>query len=173
MPDVIIRNATSSDAAAIRDIYAPFVTDTIVSFESDPPDAATMAARMSETMKSHPYLVAEHAGAVVGYCYASRYRARPAYDKTVEIGAYISAEHRGAGLGRQLYTAILNDLSARSVHSALATIALPNAQSVGFHESLGFQAAGRLREVGWKFGKWHDTGRWQLLLADWQAKEQT
>ena len=104
--DTIIRLATAADAPHISDIYAPFVTDTPVSFELEPPAAADIAERIESCLQTHPWLVAERDAEVLGYVYASPHRARAAYCWSVDVSVYTAAAHRRKGLGRALYTSL-------------------------------------------------------------------
>lgn len=157
MAGLIVRPATSADAASIRAIYAPIVQHTIISFEE-------MADRIDAISKAYPYLVAERDGVVAGYAYASQHRTRPAYRSSVDVTVYIAEGNRRAGVGRALYTKLLIALANRGYHAAFAGIALPNPGSVALQESMGFDPLGVYREVGTKFGSWHDVGWWQRLL---------
>ncbi len=161
-----IRPATPSDAPAIADIYAPIVRDTAISFESDPPTEKEMADRIARTLESHPWLVAEEDGAILGYAYASQFRARAAYRWTCEVTAYVGSQSRRGGVGRALYERLVSILRRQNYHTALAIITLPNDASVGFHRSLGFEPAGTIREVGFKFAAWHDVATLRLALSD-------
>ena len=160
------RAATLEDAAAIAEIYAPFVTGSAVSFETEPPDEAAMRARIGAGGALYPWLVIEgEDGTILGYAYAARFRDRPAYRFAVETSVYLRAEGRGRGLGASLYAALLAILAEQGFTQAIAAISLPNAASVRLHEGLGFERAGTYRKVGWKFGEWHDVGLWQRSLA--------
>lgn len=159
-----IRNATEADAAAICAIYNPFVLETSVSFETEPIAPATMAARIGDVTATYPWLVAEDADGVLGYAYANRWRQRNAYARTVETTIYLHRARTGSGVGRVLYAALLDELRERDFHVALGCIALPNPQSVAFHERCGFEKVAHFAEVGRKFDRWVDVGFWQLRL---------
>ena len=159
-----IRNATEADAAAICAIYNPFVLETSVSFETEPIAPATMAARIGDVTATYPWLVAEDADGVLGYAYANRWRQRNAYARTVETTIYLHRARTGSGVGRVLYAALLDELRERGFHVALGCIALPNPQSVAFHERCGFEKVAHFAEVGRKFDRWVDVGFWQLRL---------
>lgn len=160
-----LRAATPDDAAAIAEIYAPFVTASAVSFETEAPDEAAMRARMQAGGGLYPWLVGDEDGALVGYAYAARFRERPAYRFAVETSVYLRREASGRGLGRRLYAPLLATLEAQGFTQAIAAISLPNDASVALHERLGFERAGVYRRVGWKLGAWHDVGLWQRPLA--------
>ncbi|MCR9175100.1 MAG: GNAT family N-acetyltransferase [Alphaproteobacteria bacterium] len=160
----ILRAATVSDAAAIQAIYAPIVETTAISFEEDVPSVEEMARRIETYSQTHPYLVAERDGEILGYAYGSKHRDRSAYRLSVDVTAYVAASARGQGLGKRLYQALLPDLATRGYHAAFAAITQPNAASVALHESVGFTKVGIYREVGFKFGRWHDVGWWQRVL---------
>ncbi|WP_260926576.1 arsinothricin resistance N-acetyltransferase ArsN1 family B [Novosphingobium sp. 9] len=160
----MIRNAIPQDAAACAAIYAPFVTDTCVSFELEAPDTEEMARRIARYGTSHVWLVAERAGQVLGYAYGSPHRDRAAYASSCDVGIYVDPAAARQGVGRALYGALLPMLAAQGRHAAFAGIALPNAASIALHEGMGFAPLGIYREVGWKLGAWHDVGWWQRLL---------
>jgi len=159
-----IRTATTADAAAIQRIYAPIVRETVISFEYEPPSVEEMAGRIAATLQTHPYLVAVADGEVCGYVYASAHAERAAYRHSVNTTVYIAPEAQRTGVGRALYVELLADLKRRGFHAAFAGIALPNPGSVALHELVGFRPLGVYREVGFKFGAWHDVGWWQRLL---------
>lgn len=155
MAEPLIRLAGAADAAAIAAIYAPFVTDTPVSFEEEAPDAAEMALRIAGDGRGlHPWLVAGADGVVVGYASSSPFRSRPAYRWTVETGVYLAPQARGRGIGRALMEALLNLLSRQGFTAAVAGITLPNAASVALHEKLGFTRTAIYRNTGFKLGEW-------------------
>jgi len=160
-----IRLAHPEDGAALAALYAPYVLETAVSFETEPPSAAEMAARVERTLAAYPWLVAEVDGEVAGYAYGAPFRAREAYRRTVETTVYVGAEYQRRGVGRVLYGALLAALSLQGYRLAVAAITLPNPGSVALHEALGFAPAGTLSGVGYKLGAWRDTGWWQLPLA--------
>lgn len=161
-----LRAATPDDAAAIAEIYAPFVGASAVSFETEPPGAEAMRGRIESGGPLYPWIVGEaEDGSLLGYAYAARFRDRPAYRFTVETSVYLRPGAAGRGFGRRLYEPLLAILEAQGFTQAIAAITLPNAASVRLHEKLGFAAAGVYRQVGWKLGAWHDVGLWQRALA--------
>ena len=160
-----IRLARPNDATAICDIYAPAVTETIVSFEGEPPTDDEMRGRIERTLPSHPWLVCEREGKIVGYAYASPHRNRAAYRWSVDVSVYIHRDHRREGVGRGLYESLFAILALQGFVNAYAGIALPNEASVTLHESLGFEPVGVFEEVGFKHGSWRDVGWWQLAIS--------
>lgn len=159
-----VREATSDDAAAIRAIYAPFVTDSAISFESEVPTVDEMARRVAATQTHCPWLVVEADGSVVGYAYAGLHRQRPAYRWSVETSAYLAPAARRQGLARRAYEVLFELLALQGFVMAYAGISLPNPASVGFHEALGFAKVGVYPAVGFKHGVWHDVGWWSRAL---------
>jgi phosphinothricin acetyltransferase len=160
-----LRLATLADAAAVHGIYAPIVRETIISFELEPPTIDELGRRITYTLQHWPWLVAEEAGAVVGYGYASRHRDRAAYAWSVDLAVYVHPRAQRRGVGRRLYQALFPILERQGLHAAFAGITLPNEASVGLHESLGFTPVGVYREVGFKLRAWRDVGWWQRPLA--------
>jgi L-amino acid N-acyltransferase YncA len=166
---IAIRAARADDAGAIAAIYAPHVTVGTASFEEEAPDARAMRARMGKGDGLYPWLVATDggdAGGVLGFAYAGAYRERPAYRWTVETTVYVSGAVQRQGVGRLLYEALVDTLSAQGFAQAIAAVALPNDSSIALHEATGFRRAGVIREVGFKRGQWVDVGYWQRELAE-------
>jgi len=161
---VEIRPATAADAHAVAAIYNPHVLNTIVTFEEVPVPDVEMARRIDEISRQGTWLVHEIQGTVTGYAYAGPWKTRSAYRYTVESSIYVSDAYAGRGIGRRLYSALLDELRARGVHSVIGGIALPNEASVALHESLGFVKIGHFPAVGWKLARWIDVGYWVLPL---------
>ena len=164
MSQMRIRPAVPDDAAACAAIYAPFVTDNWVSFETKPPTSAEMAGRIAEYGESHGWLVAERERLVLGYAYGSPHRRRAAYATSCDVAVYVAHDQARRGVGRALYETLLSGLATRGFHAAFAGIALPNPASIALHEAMGFTPVGIYREVGWKMDGWRDVGWWQRLL---------
>lgn len=158
---MFIRLATENDAEAVRAIYAPVVETTAISFEIEPPSREEMARRIRDISARHPFLITEG-----GYAYASAHHVRAAYRWAVDVSIYLAPEARGRGIGRALYTRLFAILKAQGYYCAFAGVALPNAPSVGLHESFGFKPIGVYHQVGFKFGQWHDVGWWELTLRE-------
>jgi L-amino acid N-acyltransferase YncA len=160
-----VRAATADDAAAIASIYAPYVVGSIVSFETQPPDAAEMARRIAEGEGLYPWFVACEGEELLGYAYACAFRTRPAYRFTVETTVYVADGAHRRGIGTLLYRALLPVLEAQGFAQAIAAITLPNEASVRLHEAQGFSQIGTYERVGFKFREWRSVGLWQRGLA--------
>lgn len=161
----MIRSAIASDAARCAEIYRPFVEESWVSFELDPPDAAEMARRIADYGASHAWLIAQDDdGIVTGYAYGGPHRMREAYATSVDVAVYVDPSYARCGIGRALYTALFPVLRDKGAHAAFAGIALPNSGSIGLHEAMGFTQVGIYREVGWKMAGWRDVSWWQRIL---------
>ncbi len=159
---MIVRDADAQrDAAACAAIYAPYVSDSVASFEARPPSAAEMMGRITA---AHAWLLAEHEGVVVGYAYGSPHRERAAYRWAADVAVYIDAGHHRFGVGRLLYTRLFERLRAVGLWTLCAGVTEPNAASSGLHRAMGFVPVGTYRRIGWKAGAWHDVRWWQLDL---------
>jgi L-amino acid N-acyltransferase YncA len=151
-----IRDATEADAAACAAIYGPYVRDTCISFEVEPPTADEMARRIASAVDRHAWFVLEDAGRVVGFAYGHAFKERAAYRWSCETSIYLEAGRRRTGGGRALYETLLARLADRGYQRVFAGMTLPNEASAGIHRALGFEAVGVYRRVGWKHGAWHD-----------------
>jgi L-amino acid N-acyltransferase YncA len=164
MANAEYRVANTGDAAAIATIYAPYVRETIISFETEPPDADEMAQRISRIGKQYPWLAASSDRRLIGYAYACENRSRLAYRWSVDVAVYLDASARGKGFGRGLYRRLFAFLREQGYVNAFAGISLPNDASVALHEAMGFARIGVYRSVGYKLAAWRDVGWWQLAL---------
>ena len=161
----LVRDATAADADACRAIYAPYVRDTVISFESEVPTEAEMAARIAAAAATHAWLVLEDDGEVVGYAYGGSFASRAAYQWACEVSVYMELGRRRTGGGRALYEALLARLAERGFHMAVAGMTLPNDASVALHRAMGFEPVGTWRRIGFKHGAWHDVAWTQRQLA--------
>jgi L-amino acid N-acyltransferase YncA len=162
---LVVRRATVEDAVACQAIYAPYVRDTVISLELDPPSVPEIEERMERCLETHDWLVLEDDGAICGYAYGSAYRSRAAYRWACEVSVYVEVGRRRTGAGRVLYKALFPRLVDRGYLTALAGMTLPNPASEGLHRSLGFEEVGTWSRIGWKFGAWHDVLWMQRRLA--------
>ena len=161
-----IRLARAEDAAGIQAIYAPFVRETAVSFEIEPPTIEEIRHRIADAHNRFPWLVCENEAEIAGYVYASPHSDRAAYAWSVNVSVYIDPRHRRSGFGKALYTSLFAVLRLQGFVNAYAGATLPNPGSVGLHEVMGFKLVGVYDAVGYKLGAWHSVGWWQLALHE-------
>lgn len=162
--DIVIRNVKLKDAKALLEIYAPYVNETAISFEYNPPSLREFRNRIKTISKKFPYLVCELDGKIVGYCYAGVFHAREAYNCSVETSIYVEKSCRGNGVGRALYNGLEKELKKQNVSALYACIAATSREndlyltdaSIRFHEKLGYKLAGRFTNCATKFNAWYD-----------------
>lgn len=165
MTQTMIRLAHAGDAAAIAAIYNHYVSTSTISFEEEPVSVNEMAQRIQDVGSRLPWYVYEQDGAVIGYAYATPWRARSAYRFSVESTVYVAPDRPRQGIGSQLYRTLIENLRARGIQVMLGGIAQPNVASVRLHERLGFEKVAHFNRVGLKFEQWVDVGYWELQLA--------
>ncbi len=176
MPDAknaVIRLACPDDAQAIQKIYEPYVLETCITFETHVPSVEEFRSRIQNTLKNHPYFVAELDGEVIGYCYAGFFRPRVAYRYSIETSVYLRGDVKGGGLGRRLYTLLEEVLRLQNVTNAYACIAssTPSCEEAPdtsrlFHEHLGYKLVGSFEKCGYKFDRWFDMIWMEKMLLD-------
>ena len=165
-----LRPATLADAGSLLAIYAPYVTGSSVTFETEVPSLAAFEERIREITREFPYLVAEEDGVILGYAYAHPYHERAAFHWTVETSIYVRMGMERNKLGTLLYKALLALLKLQGVHTACALITLPNDRSMAFHEKMGFLEGGSLPAVGYKFGNWYGLSYCYCRLQDMEQE---
>jgi len=162
-----IRAASSDDAEAIAAIYGHHVLHGTASFDEVPPTVEFWRDKIAGIVaKGWPFLVATEGDAVVGYCYATQFRDRPAYAFTCENSIYVDPDRIGRGIGRALLQALIERSAAADFRTMIAVIGGAEPASVRLHSSCGFAEVGRLRAVGFKFGRWLDSVYMQRSLID-------
>jgi L-amino acid N-acyltransferase YncA len=162
---VTVRDAVGGDASVCAAIYAPYVRETAVSFEGEPPTPVQMAERIAAALSTHAWVVLEDEGRVVGYAYGGQHQKRVAYRFSCDVSVYVEWGRRRTGSGRALYEALFERLAARGYRMAVAGMTLPNEASAGLHRAMGFEPVGVYRRIGWKLGAWHDVAWLQRPLG--------
>ena len=170
---ITIRPATQEDAPALLAIYAPYVRETAITFEYEVPSVEDFAGRIRTVLQRYPYLAAEANGEILGYAYAGAFKDRAAYDWDVETTVYVRKDKKHLGIGRELYAALELALRAQGILNMYACIAVPGtadeyltADSVVFHERMGFRTVGEFRSCGYKFGRWYHMVWMEKLLGE-------
>lgn len=158
-----IRTCTPDDAAALLEIYAPYVVKTAVSFEITPPTVEEFRTRIINISSHYPYLVAEEDGCIVGYAYATAFHPRAALSHCAELSIYLAPQAQGRGVGRSLYTLLSQQLPTQGITNLYACIAWTDVpdeylshQSVTFHTNMGFEKVAHFHRCGYKFGRYYD-----------------
>lgn len=160
----MIRLATIADATQIQAIYAPFCTDSSITFETEAPSVESMGQRIHTVTQQYPWLVYQRQSQILGYVYATTHNERAAYQWSVNVSVYMHTDARRRGIGRKLYTSLFTILRHQGYYNAYAGITLPNPASIGLHNTMGFQSVGIYRNVGYKCGQWHDVVWLELKL---------
>ncbi len=179
MENISIRTVCAADAEAILAIYAPYVRNTAITFEYDVPTVDEFRARIENTLRKYPYLAAQADGRILGYAYAGPFKARAAYDWSVELSIYLAPEAQGKGIGRKLYAALEDALRKMGILNLYACIAYPEVEdeyltkaSEGFHAHLGFVKTGEFHRCGFKFGRWYNMIWMEKIIGEGTSAQQ-
>ncbi len=161
-----ILSAAESDLPDIQSIYAHHVLAGTGTFEEAPPSLEEFQARhRAGVAAGYAWLVARDASGCLGFGYYGPFRARASYRFTVEDSVYVRENVHGQGVGKAIVAALLAHAAAAGFKQMLALIGdSENVASIGVHASLGFQPAGTMRKVGYKFGRWLDVVIMQKAL---------
>ena len=160
----MVRLVNLKDAALVCDIYNYYILNSISTFELEELSVNEISERINRVMEKYPWVVYEEEGIILGYAYADQWKNRKAYAHTVESAVYVRDGYYKSGIGRQLYTFLINELKNINMHAVIAGISLPNDASITLHEKLGFENIARFKQVGYKFERWIDVGYWELIL---------
>ena len=144
------------DAAGILAVYAPYIRETAITFETEVPALAAFERRVAEIGADFPYLVLEVDGELAGYAYAHRQAERAAYAWNAELSIYLAGKWCGKGLGAPLYRLLERLLAMQGYVNLYGVITASNRGSIALHEKLGYRQIGLHERTGWKFGQWQD-----------------
>ena len=158
----MIRKFELKDTSQIVEIYNYYVLNSIITFDKVPFSVEEYASKIKNISAKFPCIIFEEKNEILGYAYASSWRAKPSYIQTVESTVYVKNGIHGKKIGSLLYNELLKQLKGLDYHSIIGGISLPNDPSIKFHEKFGFEKVAHFKEVGKKFGKWVDVGFWQL-----------
>lgn len=164
---VTLRAATPDDAEAVVTLYNRYVRGSTATFQYEPSTVEDYRAQIAEVWQHAPFLLAETAdGRLAGYACAHPWHERKAFSWDVELTIYCDPDCVGQGVGRRLYTALIELVRRQGYHNAYALVAWPNPASEAFHRAFGFRRYGLERNTGYKFGQWLGLGYWALPLQD-------
>jgi L-amino acid N-acyltransferase len=160
-----IRDAREEDLPALLAIYNEVIATSTAVYSSIPVTLEDRRAWWQARIGlGYPVLIAQDESGVLGFSTFGDFRTWPGYRYTVEHTVHVRADRRGTGVGRPLVSALFPRASALGKHVMVAGIDAANAGSIRFHERLGFEIVGNLRQVGWKFGRWLDLVFMQRML---------
>ena len=175
--EIKIRPATEADAAEILNIYAPYITDTAITFEYDVPTLEEFTGRIRHTLEKYPYLVAVRDSEIIGYAYAGAFYGRAAYDWSAETTNYVKKGCSHSGVGKLLYQELETALKAQNIINLYACIGYPEEDdeyltknSKQFHEHLGYRLIGEFRKCGYKFGRWYHMVWMEKMIGEHPEK---
>jgi len=161
-----IRLVSEEDSVPMLEIYAPYITDTSITFECEVPPVQEFAKRVRSISEIYPWIVCQIDGCLAGYAYASQHHERVAYQWSANLSVYIKNEYQRKGLARVLYTTLFELLGHLGYFSGLAGITHPNSKSEGFHSNFGFKQVGIFHNVGYKLGQWRDVAWYEMAIKE-------
>ncbi|MCD7808933.1 MAG: N-acetyltransferase family protein [Erysipelotrichaceae bacterium] len=168
-----IRTVTINDAQELLDIYAYYVLNTAITFEYDVPTLQEFQYRITTILNKYPYIVAVINNKIVGYAYANTFKARAAYDWSVEMTIYIDIHYQKQGIGKKLYNTMEDLLKLQGITNLNACITYPNQDdeyvdknSVQFHEHLGYKLVGQFHQCGYKFNRWYSMVWMEKMIGE-------
>lgn len=161
----VIRFVKGTDTAEILSIYRPYITGTAITFECEIPSLSEFAERVKEISLDYPYIVCLIDNKIVGYAYAHRQMERDAYQWNAELSVYIDKNHLRCGIGKILYSALIDILQLQNVCNLYGGVTVPNENSEKLHERLGFEKLGTYHKTGYKCGAWHDVAWFEKKIG--------
>jgi phosphinothricin acetyltransferase len=177
--DIIIRTVSEFDARELLEIYRPYVENTAISFEYEVPSVKEFEKRIKDTLLKYPYIAAVHGNEIVGYAYAGVFKARKAYDWSVETSIYVKQGCTAMGYGKMLYNKLEKILKRQHILNLNACIAYADENdeyltntSMEFHKHMGYELVGKFNKCGYKFGRWYDMIWMEKIIGEHTAKPQ-
>ncbi|WP_027416241.1 GNAT family N-acetyltransferase [Aneurinibacillus terranovensis] len=150
---VLIRPATSGDLVSIMNILNMAITNTTVTFETEPRTLRQQEDWFLNRSFRHPVIVGDVDDEIVGWAALNCFSPLLPYQYTAEISVYVDTKWQGKGIGKKLTQSILSLGQENNLHTIIARITGGNEASLHLHRSLGFKEVGVMKEVGIKFGQ--------------------
>ena len=157
-----IRTVRPEDAKNLLDIYAYYVEETAISFETEVPSVEEFKIRIEEILKSYPYIVACDNDELLGYAYLHPFVGRKAYELSAETTIYLNPVKKKMGIGKKLYSVLEEVAKAQNITNLYSCIGYVdvedeylNNNSVEFHEHMGYRMVGKFENCGHKFDRWY------------------
>lgn len=163
----LLQFAKEEDVQEMLDIYGPYVTDTAITFEYEIPDIRNFKNRFETITRQFPWLVVKIDGKLAGYAYAGLHHERAAYQWDAELSIYLAKEYQGMGIGKALYSALIELLKKQGYYNLYALLVYPNEKSELLHTWFGFETIGIYKKSGNKFGKWYDVRSMGKTIRDY------
>ena len=151
-----IRSVTPADAGALIEIYAPYVRETAITFDTEVPSVKEFEDKIRHITAFYPFIAAVDEGEILGYAYADVFRTKAAFAWSVEMTIYVRRDCHRQGVGKALYLRLEELLREQNITNLYACITYPNPESIAFHEKLGYSYIGRFEKCGYKLGRWQD-----------------
>lgn len=175
---VIIRPVNANDTEELLKIYAPYVTETAITFEYDVPTADEFRGRIESILTKYPYIAAVKNDEIIGYAYAGVFKTRAAYAYNVEVTIYIKKEYRRSSVGKLLYSELERLLKKQGITNLYACIACTETEdeyltndSVKFHEHMGYRLIGTFKQCGYKYNRWYDMVWMEKIIGEHLAEQ--
>lgn len=160
----MIRNVTLEDTTAITEIYNYYIKNSVATLEEQTVSESYFKDEVVKVTQEFPWFVYEVEGNIIGFANASSWKTRSGYRKSAQLMVYLHPEKVSKGIGTLLYSAVIDVLKEKEIHTIMGGISLPNEASIKLHEKFGFVKVAHYKEIGFKFNKWVDVGYWQLTL---------
>ena len=164
-----LRFASCNDAGKLLDIYSKYI-DTPITFEYTLPSTEEFRERISNIISFYPYIVCEKDDEPIGYAYAHRHMERVAYQWNAELSVYIKKNFTSKGLGKILYSALMEILKLQGIRTVYGCVTVPNEKSEALHTGLGFRQIGIYLNAGYKNGEWRDVRWYEKQIGDYNQK---
>ena len=157
LDDLMVRNATAADAAAIATIYNQGIIDRIATLETVERTPEERVAWLAARGPRHPVLVAERERVVVGWGSLNPFNPRKAYEYVADFSVYVERAWRGKGVGSALLRALIARAEQLGYHKMVLSAFPWNALGMALYQKYGFRTVGIYKEQGLLDGQWVDT----------------
>lgn len=166
MLEPLFRRATADDARTIDAIYNHYVRTSTATLDLDESTLPSRLRWIEEHGEAHPAIVAlDDSGDVLGWGALSPFKPRGGYAGSVEITAYVAPEMLGKRLGETLFVELERRATELGYHVVISIVTAENTASVDLALRLGYREAGRLSEIGRKFGRMLDVVFLEKILG--------
>ncbi|MDI9311457.1 MAG: GNAT family N-acetyltransferase [Limnohabitans sp.] len=160
-----LRMAKENDMASVLEIVNYEIQNTTAIWDYDTRTLEEQLAILKEKQeKKFPFIIALKDEKIVGFGTYGSFRHKIGYRFTVEHSVYVHKDYHGNGIGSLLLKELIELARNQKLHTMIGVIDSENKGSITFHQKLGFEIVGNIKQTGYKFDRWLDSVFLQLML---------
>jgi L-amino acid N-acyltransferase YncA len=163
---IIFKEANLNDLNFVLDLYNYYILNTTATFDYEKIALEELQARLSYTNKKYKtFLICDQVDKnIIGFCFLTQFRKKPAYDKSAEIGIYLKPEKTGHKLGHTIITFLEEYAKENQIEVIIASVSGENVNSIKLFNRMGYERCAHYKKIAVKFNRRLDLIHYEKIL---------